>query len=317
MAKAGPVPKMGGLKAKLILVTIVSVLAVYMYFSYQREFFPFTKENKKKILSMVKGKGNGYSEEEEEALEEQIKRQLEEGYEDEEGTLGGVDELGSLKQPKGGTGGIPLESGGLKDPVVKGDEEMTATYQQQLFRQLFMPYETDPYGSGVGDLTQPFSPIARGGDLPSQRELQELPSLLQHQFPIDERLYELYGLFPPGGTYRPVLGDYPYYWGYPSGSSDEDEDEDEEANRAKRIRGMYSRNKRYEMARGTIRDKQAFLGTSITPNQKQFAFSKLQHKASHMNRLHTPVIKTRAQTLESTLPPVVARRHMATPLRMS
>jgi len=297
----------GSVKAKLIGVTIIGVIALYLVFAYKKEFFPFTKENKAKLEKLFKGKGAPKDQDLSE-LERKINQEMMQGG-DEEG-LGGVDKYGNLLQPGGGTGAIPLDESGLHDPVVKGDEEMMSTYQQEMFRQLFLPYQQYPdfYNeqTGAGNLTPGFTPIARGGDLPPPGTVTSMPSPLYYPFPIDERLYNLYGLYPPGGTYRDTLGDYPYAW-YPPGTPGSDiQFDDEDYGNLARVKAM----------RAARKHSVAYLGSDVTREQRQLGFSKLQNKARKMNRLNDPPV-VRKGNMGDILPAAVAKRHLATGLGLA
>src|SRR5215510_1794456 len=173
------------MKASLILVTIVGIFAAYSYFAYSRDLFPFTKEFKRKLNKILKGK---------EPVDD---KELEQILGEEQPEAGMVDEFGSVLQPRGGTGARGIaESGGLSDPAIKGDLNLANLYQQELYRQLFLPYEDNPLeGEAI-----PKDTIVRGGDIPAENT-PGVAEPYRYPFPVDERLNDMYGLFPPGGTY--------------------------------------------------------------------------------------------------------------------
>ena len=182
---ASIVPPKSKTKITLALITVVGVAAAYSYFAYSRDLFPFTKAFKRKLNTLIKGK--------EPTTEEDLDKLL--GLEESEGGL--VDEFGSVNEPRGGTGARGIgEAGGLEDPAIKGDLNMANLYQQELYRQLFLPYEDNPKeGEAI-----PGDTIVRGGDIPASGT-PGVPEPYKYPFPVDERLYDMYGLYPPGGSY--------------------------------------------------------------------------------------------------------------------
>ena len=180
------IPKGSRAKYSLILIAVVGIAAAYSYFAYSRDIFPFTKENKRKLNSLIKGK--------EPIDEANLDDLLGLGEEDAPGM---VDEFGSVNNPRGGTGARGIdEAGGLDDPAIKGDLNLANLYQQELYRQLFLPFEDNP----TDDQAIPEDTIVRGGDIPAPDEGVGTP--YKYPFPVDERLYDMYGLFPPGGSYN-------------------------------------------------------------------------------------------------------------------
>lgn len=192
-------PPKSKMRMRLAILLVILGLGGYSYFAYNKEIFPFTKENKAKLNKLFKGGKVSDT-------------TLEDILAAEEGMGGLVDELGT---PSGGTGALGFdESGSLNEPRAKGIESL---YQQGLYRQLF-----EPFDSGVGDLTKEPGQITIGGDVPSSSVQGSLPQPYNYPFPVDERLNDMYGLYPPGGSYGnrtdPYSPIYPGDWGGGSGS---------------------------------------------------------------------------------------------------
>jgi hypothetical protein len=190
------IPKKSRTKVTLVLISVVASLSVYSYFAYSRDLFPFTKEFKAKLNKILKGK------KEKEELPDDLAAILGE-------EPGLVDEFGSVNEPRGGTGARGLEeAGGLGDPAIKGDLNMANLYQQELYRQLFLPFEDNPQ---EGDAI-PEDTIVRGGDIPASNT-PGVPEPYKYPFPVDERLNDMYGLYPPGGSYGGRDPYSPFYGG--------------------------------------------------------------------------------------------------------
>lgn len=167
---------------KVIIFLVILSLSAYSYFAYNKNLFPFTKENKAKLNKLFKGKKE---EGEDSGAIEDILSEEQQALEDE------------LNAPSGGTGALGLDnSGSLNSPTAKGIESL---YQQGLYRQLFEPF--DRGGTGVGDLTKNPGQITVGGDVPPASVGSTLPAPYRYPFPVDERLYDMFGLYPPGGSY--------------------------------------------------------------------------------------------------------------------
>jgi hypothetical protein len=187
-------------RMRLAILSVIVAIGIYSYFAYSKELFPFTKENKAKINKLLKGKNVS----DDSAIDDILA--------EEEGL---VNELGT---PSGGTGALGFDdAGSLNQPRAKGIESL---YQQGLYRQLFEPFDRGGGGGSEDAGASDFSPITVGGDVPTQSVARSLPQPYRYPFPVDERLNDMYGLFPPGGSFGDRYDPYsPIYSGFGSSGS--------------------------------------------------------------------------------------------------
>lgn len=147
-----------------------------------------------------------------------------------ENAIPGGTNIIDIEQPSGGTGSVPIsEAGKLQEYTPKPDETINATFQQELYKQIFLPYDkypylydenyrqalvppasSNPFGSPIATVSG-YRPPIQGGDIPPQDQ-----NLDQYY----AQLYQNYNMYPPGGGggqdynfYYP--NSYPYPYGLP------------------------------------------------------------------------------------------------------
>lgn len=319
-------------KTKLIAVVIVSVIAAYSWFAWPRGFFPFTKENKEKINKVLKGSDGSTTKEEDDA---EAQKSIEELLAQQEAEL-----EGSVETPRGGTGALPIGQGGLGEPQIKGDEEISRIFEQELYRQLFLPFERSP-NNLAGD-TDKFQPILQGGDIPHGNTIGS--GIAPFMDPAQcEEFFDIYGFYPPGGTCREQLGDFGhgicalcasgFEWdtcscrcapiGSPRAQCYRPEcdcgnngGQAFQARARNNIRAQMGSRLRTVSAKRARRAMEA--RGSVSRNEIQHAFSKLQYKAIKSRNLQDPPTSfLKLKGLRATLPPAVAKRHSATRLSIN
>lgn len=135
-----------------------------------------------------------------------------------------------IEQPSGGTGSVPIsEAGKLQEYTPKPDETINSVFQQELYKQIFLPYDKYPYlydenyrqalappasqnpfGSPINTVSG-YRPPIQGGDVPPQ-------DINNDQYYAS--LYQNFGMYPPGGGGGPEYNyyypnSYPYPYGLP------------------------------------------------------------------------------------------------------
>lgn len=184
-------------------------LAVYLVYAYRKNMFPFTPAFKAKIQSMIGGAAP--------VPPPPVPPSTLTGTVTGQLGPGATDAL----TPAAGTGAVPLGAANLSAYDIKGDPTVNTVYQQELYKQLFLPYDQYPYLYDENyrqsltkpqDPNAPFDPASlvygyrppiQGGDVPP-----ELTATTGGQQQLLDYLAQNYGLFPPGGGATPYDTQY-------------------------------------------------------------------------------------------------------------
>jgi hypothetical protein len=207
---------MGGKKPNIqvIILAVVVIVGISTYVAYSKNFMGLRDKINKKL-----GK-----------KEEVPAVETPEGDKFPENAIPGGTNVIDIEQPSGGTGQVPIsEAGKLQEYTPKPDETINSVFQQELYKQIYLPYDKYPYlydenyrqalappasqnpfGSPINTVAG-YRPPIQGGDIPPQDT-----NLDQYY----ASLYKNYGMYPPGGGGGPEYdfyypNSYPYPYGLP------------------------------------------------------------------------------------------------------
>lgn len=203
------------MKIKIALALVVLLVGVSSYVAYSKNIMGFRDKIDKRLGREPK------VDDDTEGAEEEFP----------EGAIEGGTNILDIEQPKAGTGAIPIhEAEKLQEYQPKPDETINTAFQQELYKQIFLPYDRYPYlydnnyrqaltpttGDLASSIRNPtatvfgYRPPIQGGDVPQQDI-----NLDQYY----QQLYNNYGMYPPGGggpAYNQYFpSSYPYPYGLP------------------------------------------------------------------------------------------------------